>query len=211
MAYDFYLFDLDGTLSDPADGLVNTINYTLEFFGYKPQSKEKISPLIGIPIDQTYDVLLGDTRQHELRDLVAKYRERYLEEGFRENRIYDGIEDMLSGIKAFSIPIGICTTRREDIARKILDHLKMTELFSFISGGDVGVKKEEQIDELICKKMIPKKTLMVGDRGSDLIAAHKNRILSAGVLWGYGARNELEHENPAHIFLNPQEISELLK
>lgn len=207
--YSFLLFDLDGTLSDPFTGIANCINYSLEHFGYTRLADQEIAPYIGPPLDQTFESILGPDRQHSLRDLVEKYRERYALTGYAENVLYDEIADTLSTLAGNSVLMGICTSKRADFAQKILDMFSLSSYFEFISGGDIGIEKWQQIESLREEGRIPEKTVMIGDRNVDLTAAHRNGLPSAAVLWGYGSRAELEAEHPKHILIRPSDLLQL--
>lgn len=209
--YDLLLFDLDGTISDPIEGISNCINFALESYGYPTRTKEFLASFIGPPIDKTFDVILGNLRNHSLDDLVAKYRERYMLCGFKENAAYEGILDILSSLSSSgSIKLAICTSKRADIASQVLDCFGLSKFFAFVSGGDVGIEKWQQIESLKQQGKISLNTLMIGDRASDLIGAHRNGIDSAGVLWGYGSREELEAEQPAYLLNHPRELLQFI-
>ena len=92
-----------------------------------------------------------------------------------------------------------------DFAEKILRLFDLDEVFHFVSGGDIGISKQEQMAGLLASRAMTQETLMIGDRAVDLVAAHANGLSSAGVLWGYGSRKELEAKNPALLFSQPQE------
>lgn len=204
--YDFLLFDLDGTISDPLEGLTNSINYSLSYFGYEPHSKEKLSKFVGPPIDKIFMQLTNQTSREVINFLIKKFRERYFDVGFSENVLYEGIDEILSTLYQSGIPMGICTTKRKDFATKIVHLFGLQDYFRFIDGGDVGILKKHQIERLLNDGEITTKSLMIGDRNVDLVAAHSNGLNSAGVMWGYGTHKELLEENPKYIFEHPKDI-----
>lgn len=208
--YDVLLFDLDGTLSDPFIGIANSINFALGHFGYPQQDIPSLAQYIGPPLDQTFKKLLGPTPQHSPTDLVKKYRERYIEIGFAENTLYNNIPETIASLHAANFRMGICTSKPEPIARKVLDFFNLAHHFEFISGGDIGVEKWQQIEFLLHQRHITQNTVMIGDRNVDLTAAHKNSLKSAGVLWGYGSRSELTNEHPAHLLSQPSDLLQLI-
>jgi folate-dependent phosphoribosylglycinamide formyltransferase PurN len=106
------------------------------------------------------------------------------------------VEDLYSNY----VPMAICTSKRSDYAEKILHMFEIRHMFFFVNGGDIGIHKEQQIAQMLSEGTISKATLMIGDRSVDLRAANANGISSAGVLWGYGTRDELEQEKSVHLF-----------
>jgi phosphoglycolate phosphatase len=117
--------------------------------------------------------------------------------------LYPGIVDALDALGEAGIPLGICTSKRTDFAERILAMFGLRSRFRFISGGDVGVDKWRQIETLLAQGLISASTVMVGDRAIDLVAAHRNGLSAAGVLWGHGSREELEREQPRYLLSEP--------
>ncbi|WP_231757633.1 HAD hydrolase-like protein [Microbulbifer elongatus] len=205
--YEWLLFDLDGTLSDPAEGFVNSMNHALQFYNYAPRPAAQLTPHIGPPLEVTLAHLTGSADRTHVRALVDKYRERYGETGYAENTLYPGITDMLQQLSSIDgIRLGVCTSKRADFASRILEQFELHHYFEFVSGGDVGVAKWQQLGKLIEEKRIGQRTLMIGDRHFDLSAAARNGLPSAGVLWGYGSKEELDQHTPAYLFHHPSEI-----
>jgi phosphoglycolate phosphatase len=190
--YDLILFDLDGTISDPLLGVSRSINHALTHYNYEPIDLQDAAKYIGPPLDQTFQEITG---LEDVTDLVAKYRDRYAEIGYSENLLYPGIAEVLQQLSS-QVPLAICTSKRSDFADRILQMFQIRQYFQFISGGEIGVHKYQQIADLLSQGLVSKDTLMVGDRAVDLIAAHKNGLKAAGVLWGYGSLAELEQESP---------------
>jgi phosphoglycolate phosphatase len=208
-AHDLILFDLDGTLSDPLVGIGRSINYALEHFGFAPLDLVRLAPYVGPPIDETFTLLTGVSSDADVRALVAKYRERYSDVGYSENVLYPDVADAIAHLADADVPLGICTSKREDFAERILQMFGLRAHFAFVSGGEVGIAKWQQIQALVAAGRVGPATLMVGDRATDLIAAHRNGLLSAGVLWGYGSEAELAQERPHYVFRNAAELKAL--
>ncbi|MCL6271378.1 HAD hydrolase-like protein [Sansalvadorimonas sp. 2012CJ34-2] len=203
------LFDLDGTISDPLEGIIRSTNFALEHFGYSPKTAEDIAQYIGPPLDESLMDMTGQTDPKIISTYVAKYRERYVATGYRENTLYPDIPNALESLSQRNIPMAICTSKRADIADHILKMFGLRNYFQFISGGDVGIQKWQQIERLVDKNLVDKDTTMIGDRAVDIIAAQKNGLKSAGVLWGYGSLAELQSKKPNHILSSPAELKEL--
>ena len=206
---DLVLFDLDGTLSDPLPGIARSINYALSCFGYPERDPSEIAACVGPPLDESLRSLTGLQSADDVAALVARYRERYGKIGFSENVLYPGITDALQALRDAAVPLAVCTSKRVDFAEKILSRFGIREDFRFVSGGDIGIEKKQQIAALREQGLVGPSTLMVGDRAVDLVAAHANGLRSAGVLWGYGSRAELEAETPHYLFASPSELRTL--
>jgi phosphoglycolate phosphatase len=209
--HDVILFDLDGTLSDPLVGIGRSINYALSHFGYAELPLSELAVHVGPPLDQAFGVITGLSASSALEGFVAKYRERYGEIGYSENVLYSGIPQVLHGLAGAGIALGVCTSKRVDFAEKILELFGLRSYFGFVSGGEIGVHKWQQIRALLETGVINQSTVMVGDRAVDITAAHRNGLDAAGVLWGHGSREELEAERPRYLFSTPEELLCLTK
>ena len=179
--HDFLLFDLDGTLSDPLEGISRSINYALTSFGYKPRDANELAAYVGPPLDQTLKELTGSSESTHLQELITKYRERYGEIGYAENVMYPEVKEVLAQLHYAGVSMAICTSKREGFAKRILKLFDLQDYFLFISGGDIGIHKWQQIENLVIQKKVTKDSLMIGDRAVDLVAAHKNGLYGAGV------------------------------
>jgi phosphoglycolate phosphatase len=205
--HDLMLFDLDGTISDPLEGIGRSINYALAHFGYEPLKLSELAKYVGPPLDETFKEITGN--EVECTALVAKYRERYGDVGYTENILYPGVAEVLLKLQAANIPIALCTSKRQDFAERILEMFELIHYFRFISGGEIGVHKSQQIKSLLLQGQVSKSTVMIGDRAADMVAAHKNGLNAGGVLWGYGSKSELLNETPLYLFSSPSELMQL--
>lgn len=199
-AHDVILFDLDGTLSDPLVGIGRSINHALAHFGYAPLELSALSAHVGPPLDESFRAITGLRAHDDVSRLVVKYRERYAEVGYAENELYPGIPEALAALCDAGIPLGVCTTKRVDFAERILEMFGLRHHFRFVSGGEIGIAKSQQIADLVAQGRASTSSVMVGDRAVDVIAAHHNGLHAAGVLWGHGSRAELEGERPRYLF-----------
>lgn len=208
MSYHNLIFDLDGTLTDPLTGIHRCMNYALSSHDYQPRSEQEIRPYIGPPLEVALGELSGSTDEAHIKELVATYRERYGEIGYRENVVYDGIYELLDTLQAQGFRMGVCTSKFEKYAIKVLEEFKLDKYFTFVSGsGAYGTAKSDQLQGLLDAKTILDSSLMIGDRYIDLTSAHKTGLRSAGVLWGYGSLEELKAEEPAIIAESPAHLS----
>ncbi|MEM7257448.1 MAG: HAD hydrolase-like protein [Pseudomonadota bacterium] len=190
------VFDLDGTLSDPSVGIIRCVNHALTKGGYPTRSDAEISAEIGPPLDLMFGKFIPGIDMPGIETLVMYYRERFGDTGFSENQLYDGIPEALEALERKGVRLGVCTSKPAPAAKKILRHFKLDHHMAFVSGGDIGIKKQSQLEALLGDDNIDKNAVMIGDRGVDLSAAHNNGLRSAGVLWGFGAQAELQSENP---------------
>jgi phosphoglycolate phosphatase len=184
LQYKTIVFDLDGTISDPFVGISRSINYALESLDYDPVDPERIRPLIGPPLTEIFEILLGALRERDMLGLVDKYRERYM---------------------------GICTSKRADYAQRIVEMFGLAQFFAFVDGGGVGIEKREQIESLVANGLTASSAIMIGDRAVDILAGRSNELASAGVLWGFGERPELEEAAPDHLLESPADLLDLFR
>jgi phosphoglycolate phosphatase len=204
------MFDLDGTLSDPVVGIGRSINHALSHFGYAPLELSEVSVHVGPPLNEAFTAITGITSQSQLSTLVAKYRERYAEVGYSENVLYPGIAEALATLSEENVPIAVCTSKRKDFAERILEMFGLRSYFRFVDGGEIGIHKWQQIESLLSQGSISTSSVMVGDRAVDLVAAHRNGLQAAGVLWGHGSHEELAQEQPRYLFRSPPDLSTLV-
>lgn len=210
MPYDFLIFDLDGTISDPQDGFVKSLNYALNCHGFEARQPADLACHIGPPLERTLEILVGQNDASLIAALVVKYRERYNDVGYAENALYEGMDGILQTLsRRQDLHLAVCTSKPAPTARRILDMFGLLDIFEFVDGGDVGIAKGQQLAGLLANNDISKNSLMIGDRSHDLIAAHGNGLAACAVLWGYGSRQELETEKPRHIVGKPKNLCNL--
>lgn len=200
------IFDLDGTLSDPFRGTYRCMNYALVNAGLPPRTEREIRARIGPPLEETLELFAGGDNPLLVHELVDHYRERYAKFGYAENELYPGITDMLAQLHERGIRMGVCTSKLRQNAVKILSLFKLEKYFSFVSGPDYGVKKYQQLEELLKDGTIDSNSIVIGDRGVDIAAAKSNGLMAAGVSWGFGSLKELEMEAPDFLFASPAEV-----
>ena len=185
------VFDLDGTLSDPSQGICRCINFALETHGFDAVPDNEITSEIGPPLDETFQKLAPDVSASQIQSLVTKFRERYAEVGYSENTIYPGVNETIARLSSAGLRLGVCTSKRVDFAEKILALFSLSPYFSFVDGGDIGIRKSQQLQSLIESGTIDTGAIMIGDRSVDILAARNNGLRSIGVLWGFGGLAEL--------------------
>jgi len=204
------VFDLDGTISEPAVGIGRSINYALERFGFAPIAEADVSRHIGPPLDASFRLITGSSSERLVGDLVAAFRERYGAVGYAENVLYDGVPEALALLVENGVRLGLCTSKRVDFAERILSMFGLRSLFEFVSGGDIGVRKQDQLAALCANGSVPARAFMVGDRAIDIMAARANELRSVAVLWGHGSEQELREARPMLTLRRPQELERLI-
>lgn len=182
------LFDLDGTLTDPLEGIWRSINFALSSINHPVVTIDEARHFIGPPIDQTLARITGRTSPSDISSLVSKYRERYADVGYAENIVYPGIDDALARLHERGVSMAVCTSKRRDFAERILERFALRNYFEFVDGGDVGVEKWQQIAALRANSKVPGESLMIGDRAIDLVAASERTAWRCGIV---GLRFEL--------------------
>ena len=212
--YKNILFDLDGTITDSGEGIINSVLYSLQKFGINEVDMEKIKKFIGPPLKESFGEFYGMTLLQK-EEAVKYYREYYQEKGIYENKVYEGIENLLKNLKNEGKNVILATSKPQFYAEEILKYFKIDNLFDFVKGSNMDgskTNKKEIIEEIISELGLKREeTIMVGDRCYDITGAKACKIKSIGVLYGYGSREELEMEKADYIIENVGEIYNILK
>lgn len=214
MKYETILFDLDGTITNPAEGITTAVAYALDFYGNKYESKKALETFIGPPLREQFMQYCGIDKDMG-EEYVKKYREYYADKGIYQNIVYDGIEEMLKTLKANGKRIVLATSKPEKFAKIILDHFKLSEYFDFVAGALMSnsrTDKAEVIEYALESIGNPKKdtVIMVGDRLHDVEGAAKCGIKTIGVTYGFGSKEELINAGAIITADNVQQLTALL-
>jgi phosphoglycolate phosphatase len=213
MRYTNVLFDLDGTLTDSYGGITNAVKYALRKFNIIEEDDSKLKLFIGPPLESSF-MAYCHLSSGDSKTAVGYYREYFSEKGIYENKLYEGIDTVLEELNKRNKKCIVATSKPEIFARKIAQYFKIDNYFEHIVGSNIDgtlSEKEDIIKHIIEKYGFNKnETIMVGDRKYDIIGAHKNRIDSAGVLYGYGTREELEKESPKYLCNTVAEILQII-
>jgi phosphoglycolate phosphatase len=196
------LFDLDGTLSDPKIGIIRSILYALEQLKVAAPPEAQLVQYIGPPLREGFSHLLGIPETDDRVEQAVKfYRERFSQVGLFENKIYNGIPELLQKLCDRNKQLYIATSKPQVYAQQILVHFQLAHFFQGIYGSELdGTRqnKAELIAYLLEQEAIPAESaVMVGDRKHDIEGGRQNHLISLGVLWGYGCDLELS-EAGAH-------------
>lgn len=213
--YKYILFDLDGTLTDPKEGITKSVAYALDAYGIHVEDLDSLCKFIGPPLKESFMVYYGmDDAQGE--EAVAKYRERFSVTGLFENKVYEGIREMLECLKEEGKTLIVATSKPAVFSERILEHFDLMKYFTFLSGSELDgtrVDKAEVIAYALEKNGITdlSNVVMVGDREHDIIGANKNGIDSVGVLYGYGCMEEFEKHHATYVAESVEQLKNILK
>ena len=210
MKYKYYLFDLDGTLTDPGIGITNSVMHALEKFNIHVSDRKELYPFIGPPLVDSFEKYFGFDEKQALQ-AVEYYREYFREDGIFENVVYEGIPEMLGELKNRDAIVALATSKPYEFSVRILDHFDLHQYFDFVGAATMDgriSRKADVISHLIDKLRENEKSsiLMIGDRDQDIDGAKANGLQSAGVLWGYGSRDELMDAGADYIVSVPSDI-----
>ena len=206
--YQTVLFDLDGTLTDSAPGVIHSVQYALEKYGIA-EAYENLQCFIGPPLIQSFQKFYGFDHE-QAAEAVAYYREYYSAGGIFENSVYPGIPEVLARLKEAGKYLAVATSKPEFFAKQVLDHFGLTGYFDFIGGAlmdETRTTKEEVLAYTLTEmKIDPETAVMVGDRENDAQAARALGIDCIGVLYGYGSREELAAAGCTVFAKQPKDI-----
>ena len=201
------IFDLDGTISKSAPGILNAFEYALEKMG-KTYSRDDLYKYIGPPLRDSFVKELGE----DLADKgVEIYREYYFTKGLFETEIYDGIKDLMENLNSKGYKIFLATSKGEESCEKILDYFGILDYFSYVCGSENNKNtKKKVIDHLLKENNLKNsESIMIGDRSYDIEAANNLEIKTIAVTYGYGSKEEFE--KASFIANSPYEIINIIE
>lgn len=204
MAWNTILFDLDGTLTDPAEGITKAVEAALNHYGITVADRAALHKFIGPPLDESFPEFYGfdAARTAEATEVFRAYFDR---QGWRENIPYPGVEDMLRDLRAAGKRLLVATSKPEVFALRIMEHFGLARYFDHVCGAPLdnqeGAKKAAVIRDALRRAGVEdlSTAVMVGDRRHDIDGARQAGLEAVGVLWGYGDLQELEASHPVHI------------
>ena len=215
MAWNTILFDLDGTLTDPAEGITKAVEAALNHYGITVADRAALHKFIGPPLDESFPEFYGfdAARTAEATEVFRAYFDR---QGWRENIPYPGVEDMLRDLRAAGKRLLVATSKPEVFALRIMEHFGLVRYFDHICGAPMdnqeGAKKAAVIRGALRRAGVEdlSTAVMVGDRRHDIDGARQAGLEAVGVLWGYGDLQELEASHPVHIVESFDELKRVL-
>ncbi len=214
MKYKYVLFDLDGTITDPFDGITRSIIYALAKFGISENDDKKLAAFIGPPLVDSFAQYYDFSHGCALA-AVGYYREYYAKTGIYECTLYDGIDRLLRELSEQNIKVIMATSKPEIFAKRLMRHFELDGCFNFICGATMDEKrtnKEEVIRYAIEKAGVSDLAdcIMVGDRRFDIEGAKAVGIDSIGVSYGYGSESEINAAAPTYIADSVEKLRKIL-
>jgi len=211
--YKNFFFDLDGTITDPKDGIVNSYIYSLEKLGIKDCDRELVATYIGPSIHLIFVEAYG-IAETEIDNAVKYYREYFSVKGIYENKVYDGIIQLLETLQKNNNSLYLVTSKPTIYAKEVLRHFNLGKYFIQVYGSEMSNKntdKETLINEALTKsKLNNTESIMIGDRKYDIIGANANKVDSIAVTYGYGKTEEFAEHNPTYMVHSVKELEKLL-
>lgn len=217
MKYQYILFDLDGTLTDPKSGITSCVQYALGSFGVEEPDLDKLEPFIGPPLRESFMEYYGFTLERAEK-AVEKYRERFSTKGIYENEIYPGIRELLKKLKENGAKLAVASSKPEIYVKEILRYFEIEDYFSVVTGSELnGVRdrKEEVVEEAL-RRLFGQEppdyahTAMIGDRKFDIQGGRAWGVTCIGVSYGYAAAGELEEAGADAIADSVEKLGNLL-
>ena len=205
------LFDLDGTLTDPKEGITKCVQYALSKFGIEADCDDLVA-FIGPPLVTSFREFYG-LGDEDCELAVKYYRERFSTVGLFENVPYEGIRDVLAKLKEKGYTLAIATSKPTVYTMRICDEFGLTSYFDYIKGSELDGTNAEKVDVIRCvledTGAKPEETVMIGDRKFDILGAKEFGLTSLGVRYGYAAEGELEAAGADYIVDTVEQIGEL--
>lgn len=212
--YEYVFFDLDGTLTDPKEGITKSVAYALNKCGVEVEDEEQLTIFIGPPLYDSFTTFYNFS--DELANLAIEYyRERYKIKGLRENIVYEGIPELLSELKKRGKKLVVATSKPELFSKQILEYFDLLKYFDFVSGATLDNTRTKKgdiikyaLDSLAIKDS--KQVVMVGDRKFDILGAKEYQIDSIAVEYGYGNKDEFIEAGATYIVKKVLDILDLV-
>ena len=212
--YNYLLLDLDGTITDSEEGITRCVEYALNHFGIQVNDLHELSPFIGPPLLDSFKEFYHFTDEQAVI-ATAKYRERYVDKGILENKLYPGIKEFLAKTCEHNKTVILATSKPEIFAKRILDHFGLSRYFSSVAGSGLDGSlhtKTDVINYILQSNNITDlgSVVMIGDRKHDIIGAKNAGIDSVGVLYGFGDYKELSEAGADYIVEDIPALRKLL-
>ncbi len=210
----YILFDLDGTLTDPKEGITKSLQHALEFIDIKVEDRSILKRHIGPPLADGLREFFG-LEDGQIEEVIGYFREYFVDKGIFMNYKYEGIEELLDSLVKAGKTLIVATSKPEVLAERILKHFNLDQYFTDICGSNLDEtrsKKGEVIAYALEENGIKEKeqVVMIGDRLHDILGAKENGIASIGVLYGFGSREEHVKAGADRIAANLKELEDIL-
>lgn len=213
MKFDAVLFDFDGTLADSMEGMIACIRHAFVTVGI-PYTEAQLRKMVGPPFRLALREMFGVTDEERIERLIRIYRTEYADNGW-QCELFDGITDMLGTLREHGVRLAVATSKPMKFTNIMVDGLNLRRYFDFVGGAESDNSRDSKADviEYVLAAFAPvdrSRVLMVGDRLYDIDGAKQTGVVSAGVLWGYGDREELEAHGADYIVEKPSDVVSLV-
>lgn len=211
--YKAVFFDFDGTLADSSEGITKGVAYTLRRYGIEPPPLCELNCFIGPPLAESFERYYGFSRERGM-ELEYVFREYYDTVGINECRLYEGIKDLLSNLRAAGKTVAVASSKPEKHILPLLENFDIRKYFDIVSAADVEnglIEKADVVKKTLSEAGLdPSECLMIGDTGYDIIGAHKNGMDCAAVSWGFGSRDEFLRLGADFVVDSVRELEKIL-
>ncbi|CYU32649.1 TPA: HAD family hydrolase [Streptococcus suis] len=211
--YQTILFDLDGTLTDSGQGILNSVAYALEKMGIEEPDTANLNRFIGPPLYESFSRFY-QLSPEDTQSAVDAFRVYFKEKGMFENQLYPGIIPLLEELRTAGKTLVIATSKPEIFAKQILEHFGISHYFDVIAGASLDssrISKADVIGYAINQlEAFPKHAVMIGDREHDIEGARMHQLPAIGVLYGYGNKQEFEKAGATMIVETVQDLKRVL-
>ncbi|MCK4021618.1 HAD family hydrolase [Streptococcus suis] len=211
--YQTILFDLDGTLTDSGQGILNSVAYALEKMGIEEPDTANLNRFIGPPLYESFSRFY-QLNPEDTQSAVDAFRVYFKEKGMFENQLYPGIIPLLEELRTAGKTLVIATSKPEIFAKQILEHFGISHYFDVIAGASLDssrISKADVIGYAINQlEAFPKHAVMIGDREHDIEGARMHQLPAIGVLYGYGNKQEFEKAGATMIVETVQDLKRVL-
>lgn len=204
-------FDLDGTLTDSAPGIIRCINHALERLERERHDERALRAMIGVPLVKIFEHVLGSQNAADTDCAIAHFRERFDGRGIYENALFPGIAEGLRALEADGYELRVVTSKPADAARRVLSHFAIDHHFARVHGPDADDRSSTKrlvlgvaLSEIAAEG--GSDVVMIGDRVEDIDAGHAHGVVTAAVTWGYGTREDLAAARPHFIAENVPQL-----
>ena len=204
-------FDLDGTITDSGEGIINSVCLALTHYGIPIPSREALRVFVGPPLHETFEQF--GVPAEECDRAVEIFRSRYTTIGIFENAPYPGIRELLEALTSHGHRLMIATSKPENMAVQVLEHFDLARYFEMICGATLDrsrIEKTDVIAYLLKQAGSVENTVMVGDTSFDVLGAASHGIPTIGVAWGYGQVQDMLDAGAIAIASSPNELLALL-
>lgn len=207
------LFDLDGTLTDSGEGIMNCAVHALKHFGIPTPSETELRTFVGPPLLESF-ARFG-VPEDKLEEAIKVYRQRYLPIGKFENHPYPGIRELLERLNSEGYKLYVATSKPEVTSIEILNHFDLSKYFVKICGASSDNDRSRNTKEAVIAYLLEEcgrdeKIVMVGDTAYDVLGAKVHNIPTIAVTWGYGLENDMVSAGAAAVATTMDELYNLL-